>query len=87
MNILRSASVGRIFCCLGEETKKTERPREDAISLIRDLTVVTGSQGHKGHKSHKGQKKLFRNISRDYEIMSYLCVIILCDYEVLCDCG
>ena len=66
--------------------RETERPREDAISLIRDLTVVTGSQGHKSHKGHKGQKKLFRNNSRDYEIMSYLCVIILCDYEVLRNC-
>ena len=67
-----------------QETTETERPREDAISLIRDLTVVAGSQGH---RVTRVIKNFSRNNSRDYEIMSYLCVIILCDYEVLRNCG
>ena len=30
-----------------KETKETMRPREDSIKIVRDLTVVSGSQGHK----------------------------------------
>ena len=64
------------------ETAETERPREDAIDHCPRLHF-----GPIGPLITRSPKKLFRNISRDYEIMSYLCVIILCDYEVLCDCG
>ena len=66
-----------LFCWLGEETKKTERPRDRETEGRCYQPYLRPHYGLRVTRGTRGTKKLFLNISSNYKIMSYLCMIIL----------